>query len=497
MSITIHQCAITKHNTVLVDPVSWTPTNRSSWLITGKAKSLFGKALSGTLDFEPEKNGFYSNTYKDSTFFVSFEYAQRILEFERKNDDSDYTDGGIDIGRTPRKLISELSGHLLLDKHPLVQNFGLLSILDQGIKYLSTGEIKKTLLCSAFLKKPELLILDDPFDGLDSGSSHFLHQQLLTGKGSYTLILVMDAHKEIPPYIDTILQIDEQGITWSGTPENFKRAEQIGMSDSATGNAAITDAAFSPTFSKSRLHVSYDIQESSDTLVEFRNVTVSWSGRDVLKDITWTLKKGEHWQIRGPNGSGKTTFLELITGDNPQAYSNEVYLFGQKRGSGETLWDIRKKIGLVSWKLHSEFGYFGSMPVEHVLLSGLHDSIGLYTDTSDTEKELVKEWLSASRFPISGTDRFDSLTYGEQRAVLVLRAALKLPLILILDEPCHGVDLDQQQIILHMLETIAVQGYSTILHVTHNPEEVLTCEKWLLELIPGGNPMYRITARNP
>jgi molybdate transport system ATP-binding protein len=213
----------------------------------------------------------------------------------------------------------------------------------------------------------------------------------------------------------------------------------------------------------------------------------------VLDRINWTLYEGEHWLIRGPNGAGKTTLLELITGDNMQVFSNEIYLFGKRRGTGETLWDLRKKLGIVSHRLHLEYRMVGGVPLETVLISGFHDSIGLYEAASDAERLAARKWLRLSRLERRAGEPFSSLSYGEQRAALILRAAVKCPPILILDEPCHALDEQSRRMVLDLLETIAEQRTSTLLHVTHDPTEALPCEKHVFEFYPGQTPMYRIS----
>jgi molybdate transport system ATP-binding protein len=208
------------------------------------------------------------------------------------------------------------------------------------------------------------------------------------------------------------------------------------------------------------------------------------------------VERGEHWFIRGPNGSGKTTLLELITGDNMQVFSNEVSLFGSRRGTGETLWDIRKKLGIVSYRLHLEYRMVGGTAVEDVVASGFHDSIGLYEPKTDTEKIAVARWLAlagaaGTDFSRKAREPFSSLSYGEQRALLIVRATVKSAPLLILDEPCHGLDEESRAMVLGLLDIIAGQGRSTILHVTHDPSEARPFEKNILELCPGETPMYR------
>ncbi|MDE5897662.1 MAG: ATP-binding cassette domain-containing protein, partial [Treponemataceae bacterium] len=233
-------------------------------------------------------------------------------------------------------------------------------------------------------------------------------------------------------------------------------------------------------------------ENPAEPLIEMRGVNVGWDGNLVLKDLSWTLHRNEHWLIRGPNGSGKTTFLELITGDNMQVFCNDVRLFGRRRGSGETVWDIRRRLGIVSYRLHVEYRMLGGCPLRDVVVSGFHDSIGLYEAQSDVEAAAAEKWLSLGGFAGRWDESFGSLSYGEQRAVLILRAAVKCPAVMILDEPCHGLDEQFRRKILDLLEIIAESRTTTLLHVTHEPSEVLPCEKHILELHPDEQPMYRI-----
>ena len=199
--------------------------------------------------------------------------------------------------------------------------------------------------------------------------------------------------------------------------------------------------------------------------------------------------------MRGPNGSGKTTIMELITGDNMQVFREPVYLFGNRRGTGETIWDIKRHLGIVSYRLHVEYRMVGGTSLQNVIISGFHDSIGLYEMPTDYEIAVAKAWLKLAGFAGREMESFGNLSYGEQRAVLILRAAVKSPRVLILDEPCHGLDENYRSKILDLLEKIASTGTTTLLHVTHDPTEVLDCEKHVLELHPGESPMYRIIER--
>jgi molybdate transport system ATP-binding protein len=179
-----------------------------------------------------------------------------------------------------------------------------------------------------------------------------------------------------------------------------------------------------------------------------------------------------------------------------QVFSNDVRIFGNRRGSGESIWDIKKKLGIVSYRLHVEYRMLGGISLQNVIISGFKDSIGLYEQPTDIEIASARKWLKLGGFEGRENQTFGSLSYGEQRAILILRSAVKSPAILILDEPCHGLDEQYRSKILNLMNTIGDGGTTTMLHVTHDPAEILTCEKHVLELHPDQDPMYLIKTRD-
>lgn len=504
MGILLRHCDIRDGTNAILRSVSFSMKDGERWLVTGLndsgAGALIG-ALCGKKEILPSGDGCYENGFGESVALVSLEAAAWLIEEERRRDDSDFVEGGVDVGRTPRAYIAEAlgihgngahAGGRGLENHPAVIQCGIARILDRGLKYLSTGEIRRTLLCRALTSATRLIILDDPFDGLDTASRDTLSRLLTDGIPGKEIIVAMDGINGIPDFVSHVLELTKGKVSFAGTAADY-RAREPGDSVSAAQadiSADLTDAR-----ERSRIMLGDEARGLSDTLVEMKNVTVEWSGRKVLDGIDWALRRGEHWLIRGPNGSGKTTLLELITGDNPQVFRNEVWLFGARRGSGETIWDLKKKMGIVSYRLHTEYRFLGDLPLESVILSGLHDSIGLYEQCGEEEKALAVKWLKIAGFTDKGTILFRDLSYGEQRAILIARAAIKQPPLLILDEPCHGLDGVHKARVLDLLQRIAESGTSTLLHVTHDPTEILPCEHHVLELRPGETPMFAILSR--
>jgi len=513
--ISIDNCRVQDINGVYVNDLSWEMKAGEAWLVIGPnggGKAEFLRGLAGEKQVIPNNGGEYKTEFEDSCEIVSLERAARLIEEERELDESEYMDK-IDIGRTGRRFICEVLGgpdarHKnaplpqiaeRLETLPEVKLCGIEKILDRGIQFMSTGEIRRTLLCRALLSKKKLLILSDPFSGLDVQSRGILLEffQKIAGKTydgtTPAIILGMERYKEIPETITNVIEFSKGKAVFIGTKAEYEKI----ISEREEEKARTRDAEKSAFVSElknvqNETAVLNTEEKSENTLIAMNDVNVGWDDHKVLRNFTWSVLPGEHWFIRGPNGSGKTTLLELITGDNKQVYCNDVWLFGRKRGTGESIWDIKKKMGIVSYRLHVEYRMVGSTDLEAVIISGFRDSIGLYEQRTDIEVQAARKWLKLAGFEGREMESFSSLSYGEQRAILIIRAAVKCPDILILDEPCHGLDDQYRQKILDLLETVGETGTTSLLHVTHDPLEVLPCEKNILELIPDSDPMYRI-----
>ncbi len=488
-----------------------------AWLVIGPnggGKADFLKALAGELKLVENGESQLSTCPASDVELVSLERAARLIQEERENDESEYVEGGVDIGRTGRFFILQSKypklkkGQLLppeieeearfLENEPAVKLCGIEKILDRGLKYMSTGEIRRTLLARALISGKKLLILSDPFAGLDIQSRTILFDFFnnIVSKNSPAVILGMERWHEIPDAITHVLEFSEKKISFCGPRAEYEALMAKRKASEEGAFSAAEKQAFEENFAgavdAAGLLSAKEGGHQGQVLVEMHQVKVGWDGKYVLDGLDWTLKEGEHWLVRGPNGSGKTTFLELITGDNMQVFSNDVRIFGNRRGSGESIWDIKKKLGIVSYRLHVEYRMLGGTSLRDVIISGFRDSIGLYGAGTDVECAAANKWLTLAGFSGRENESFGTLSYGEQRAILILRSAVKSPKILILDEPCHGLDESYREKILKLISLICESGSTTVLHVTHDPSEVLPCEKHILELHPGENPMYKI-----
>ena len=218
-------------------------------------------------------------------------------------------------------------------------------------------------------------------------------------------------------------------------------------------------------------------------MIEFRNVNLSYGEKAVLNNISWTIRKGEFWHLAGPNGSGKSTILSMISGDNPKAYGQEIYLFGRKKGSGETVWDIKKNIGFYSSNM--TFKFERNETVQNMIISGFYDSVGLYIKPSDLQIHAVHEWLRLVDLYEFRKKSFHSLSFGLQRIVLIIRALVKQAPLLILDEPGAGLDEENMRLISRLVHKTVTERSTSILYVSHKEELGLKPDH-VLRLMPGG-----------
>lgn len=429
-----------------------------------------------------EKNLFLQKIGLDypESFFVSFEKAVELIEEERKNDDGDYIEGGIDIGRTALNFLLEKTKKTSEEifSHPIVALTKIESFFMRGLKYLSTGEMRKLLLCTAIIQKAFPIVMDDVFEGLDKETREALSQYFEQENDCFVIFLA--SRYSSYNFISLVMQ-EKNGDCFIASKEIYEK-QFLDTKSSVAYNQELL------------LELLKDQEKILDTasLVCMHKVNVAWGEKKVLQNLSWQVNPFEHWLIRGPNGSGKTTLLELITGDNMQVFSNEVYLFGKKRGSGETIWDIKAQLGIVSQKIHTEYRLVKGLSVQQVLISGFRDTIGIYESVTRSEVLLAEKWLELFALKDKKDEIFQNLSYGEQRYVLIIRALVKLPPVLILDEPCHNLSEKERSLVLTLIEKIAAMNITTILHVTHDTEEIMSFEKNILELCPDNEPMYTV-----
>lgn len=412
-----------------------------------------------------------------SIAWVSIEQQQALIEAEKQKDCADILDI-IAIPTTVEEILFEGLNTDGIDKILLARVckvFALSGMLQRPFRALSTGETRKLLLAKALLSQPELLILDEPWDGLDHQASADFNQILLEMCVQTTLVLVLNRLSEVPTFAKQLVLMQSGSVQWQTQVDNnlaeqlthISQLLQLQQQDLVLPNKDSDSFAPHPLDAKA-------------PLVKLTNAKVKYGDNIVFSALNWTIHAQQHWQVTGPNGSGKTCLLNLITGDHPQCYVNDIFVFGYQRGSGESIWQIKQYIGYLSNAFHLD--YRVNCSLLDVVLSGFYDSIGMYQQATKNQKTLAMQWLTLMRLDTQAATPFQALSFGDQRLVLIARAMVKHPALLILDEACNGLDDINRLKVLALIELLAREGSTTLLYVNHHKEDVIPSIKQHLSM---------------
>ncbi len=330
-------------------------------------------------------------------------------------------------------------------------------LADSPMIWLSNGEHKRYQVAKALFEKADWLLLDDPYTGLDVQAREMLNEILSSLIVNGINILVVSG-REIPGFITHVATLNGGILTGVHRRESFLR--KLKKEESKR---------------KEETAIEYPAAEAGDFkyAVRMNSVSVHYDGRQVLSNINWEVQRGEKWCLSGHNGSGKSTLLSLINADNPQAFANDIHLFDRKRGTGETIWDIKKKIGYISPELHQYFDR--TMSCYKAVASGLFDTIGLFRRLHDDQQEKVSYYLELFGINDIAEKPLNALSHGMQRWVLLARALVKNPPLIILDEPCQGLDDVLCKRFIDFIDGYCKDAERTLLYVTHVAEELPKC----------------------
>lgn len=327
--------------------------------------------------------------------------------------------------------VAEVLGRVDGECRKLLSLFGIENLVDELVVALSSGELRKLQIIKALLERPRLLVLDNPYIGLDASSRALLDEALerLAASGGLQMILILADGRSLPSFVRSVIRVDERRVVGKFSREEFLSSlhcagERLLALDNIDGSL-LSIASFEDDY-------------SGEELLSMNGVTVRYGQRTILRDFSWRVKRGEVWALSGKNGSGKSTLLSLVCADNLQSYACDITLFGRRRGTGESIWEIKKRIGYVSPEMHR--AYLRNMPVIEIVASGLHDTIGLYRRSSSEQMERCLRWMEIFGIAHLRDRSFFKISSGEQRLVLLARAFVKSPQLLILDEPMHGLD---------------------------------------------------------
>jgi molybdate transport system ATP-binding protein len=457
---------------------TWTFARDEHWAVlgpNGSGKSLFADALRGLVplvhgelnydfrapagllpeevighvSFEDRRTDIHGAVAQSRWNSIEEEGALRVsdvLSYERVMEINPYEVTEDD--ERPRRRFGQALGKA-------IRLFQIQKFWDRTLLSLSNGERQRVQLARALCRPLQLLILDDPFLGLDASSRdqlHILLQRLMST--SLRILIITPRIDDLPAGITHVLRVDRCRIVaaggWAELPGGReKHARVIGLI------SPIGRIKQSPT---------------ATPLIALRNVTVRYGSATILQNINWTILPGESWALLGPNGSGKTTLLSLILGDNPQVYMNDVEVFGRRRGTGESIWELKQKIGWVSPELHLHFNQ--SMTCFEVVASGFHQTIGVFEPLTVREQKTTRHWLKRLELLEFSHQPLFELSLGQQRMVLLARALVNKPKLLVLDEPCQGLDTAHRKLFLRTLDRLLRGQTVTAIYVTHRPDEI-------------------------
>lgn len=356
-------------------------------------------------------------------------------------------------------------------REQLYRMFHLEALLNKYIITLSSGELRKFQLTRTLLTGPRVLILDNPFIGLDAATRDQLADLLntLIHETDLLVILVLSKTDHIPEFITHVLPLQGLHLLPMMTREEFVHSQQ------PLPQPALSDELRQWILDLPEKDLSHEMfypQEGGEIL-RFVDVSIRYGDRTILRDLNWTVHEGERWALSGENGAGKSTLLSLVCADNPQSYACHIELFGHRRGTGESIWEIKRHIGYVSPEMHR--AYLKDLPAVDIVCSGLNDSVGLYCRPRPGQREQCLQWMRVFGIEHLGDRTFLSLSSGEQRLCLLARAFVKDPELLILDEPLHGLDLKNRALVKEIIDTYCQRRNKTLVMVTHYQEELPPC----------------------
>ncbi len=424
---------------------------------------LVGKGVE--YDFSPSNSPLISDNIKyisfkdcygeaDGTYYLQQRWNQHDIDEETP------TMGSL-INEAYKLTIKQNKEQVSWLEH-LYDLFDVRDLLDKYIILLSSGELRKFQLIRALLASPKVLVIDNPFIGLDSSTRNQLKELLkvLSLDGMVQIIIVVAKKEDIPDFITHVVEVKQMKVYPKVTLEEFLSKKE-----------ELPQTFLSKEKKEAILSIPNKKESYSSTeIVRMNNVLVRYGERTIIKDLSWVIKNGECWALSGQNGSGKSTLLSLICADNPQGYASDIALFGRARGTGESIWEIKKRIGYVSPEMHRACHH--NIKAIKVVASGISDSMGIYQQIKEEEFEVSRKWMEIFSIEKLENRDFLKLSDGEQRLVLLARAFVKDPDLLVLDEPFHGLDLKNRLMATEIIETFKKRKNKTLIIVSHYKDEL-------------------------
>lgn len=487
-SIIAKNIIVQQQSNVVLNDISFSLNEKEHLLITGTSgsgKTTLAKALAnkifykGSIEFsinQPkiifvEQHDYFKSLSNTSDFY----YQQRYNSFDSNDAQTVFEE---------LQKISPDNNAI----NTLLNQLSLMHRKHDSLLHLSSGEHKRFQLIKAFLQHADVFIFDSPFIGLDVNSRKTL-SNLINEKASLATIIIIADIEDAPSCITNVAELE------NGKLKSFETQNE----DVTARNEAVFSTKIKHSISNTQYSIFSDNipqqknNDRFDVAVKLENINVAYGAKKILTNINWQINRGERWLLKGVNGAGKSTLISLITGDHPQAYANKVFLFDKKRGSGESIWDIKKKIGFVSPESHWYFDK--TISVYNTIASGFFDTIGVYKKLSEEQHATVQQWLSFLNLTAKSQFSLATLSTSQQRLALLARALVKNSSLLILDEPCQGLDDKQVKDFVGLVDALCNQSNKTLIYVSHYKNEIPKCVNRVMLLENNNQKQYSINIK--
>jgi len=498
-SIIVKDLVVKIQEQTVLDGISFSLLPNQHLAILGNAesgKTTLAKALAGKLHFSGTIFSEYSDiTGKDTRFQLveqrySFKNLSGISEFyyQQRFNSFDSTDAPT-IYQELLKTIT--NSKQISHVNSILQTLGIFDLKNSPLIQLSSGEHKRFQLAKGLLNPPQVLILDNPYNGLDILATKKLDTLLKEISEKGTQLILIPGTFSIPEFMTHVGFLQNKKWQFFGKKENFYPLSN----DYNPYNDSKEEEKYS--FNVKLLPLSKE-EFPFLSIVEMKNIHLNYGDHVIFKNLNWKINKGEKWLLKGRNGCGKSSLLNMITGDHPQAYSNEIYLFGKRRGTGESIWDIKQKTGYISPELHAYFDK--NITCFDAIGSGYFDTNGLFKKLSKTQYNNILQWLDFLQLSHVSKKPLHSISAGLQRMILLTRALVKNPPLLVLDEPCQGLDAKQTRQFVSLIDHICKNSATTLIYVSHDESNIPTCIEKVLQLekedykinLPGYEPSLAV-----
>lgn len=459
--------------------------------VSGKSillKCLAGKQIlsSGTIQ-RPFKDEFIKSheienplfSYHHLTAYLDVRHSFKNLQnltghFYQQRYNASFSDDALTTEEFLLEAANKYQWKGYWDFNKVVALLDLSPLLPKHIIKLSNGESRRVRLAEALIKNPLILFMNQPLVGIDVETRKKFNAIFKAISNSKISLVIACHENEIPPIFNRVVKMQKGKSPLIYERENFQPSKKEPTLETISGVDTL------PFILKD--HPKYE------EVVKMIDVTVKYNDKPVLKEINWTIKQGEKWSLSGPNGSGKSTLLSLINGDHPQAYANDIILFDKKRGSGESIWEIKKNIGFVSPELFQFFP--ANTTCKRAISSGFFDTLGFFKKINSNQEKSVVKWIELFNLSEYADQPLRNLPITMQRLALLARALVKNPVLLILDEPCQGFGFSQQNHFKNVLDALSKQNNITWIYVTHHQEQLPNSVTHKLILYENGEILY-------